>query len=118
MQKYGCDLSSDDNCVGSTLSEITLGTKNYLNDHNHSAYIALKASMTNDYDDYTGLIALGNPAILTIYNSTYGNHSVLGLGFYTAYGGVHGILIYDDWDHGDVWISPSIVTNYIFIYDI
>jgi len=112
------DLSDPGNCVGSTAEEIAYGLTEYLGDHNHSSYISLRAEMNVDYNDYSALILLGNPAIVNLSSaSTYGSHSVLGMGFYSAYMSPSGIVIYDDWDHGEVWINLSVVTYYEFIYD-
>jgi hypothetical protein len=113
------DLADEDNCVGSSPVEIAYELSEYLDDHNHSAYDGVLAPMDNDYDDYSALILHGNPAVVNLfYDPTYGNHSVLGIGFYNAYMSPSGLIIYDDWDHGEVWISLTYVDYYEFIYDI
>lgn len=110
------DLSETSNCVGSTAEEIAFGLERYLHTHWHLLYTGLKANMSVDYDDYTALIALGNPAIVNLDSTYYGSHSVIGIGFYSAYMSPSGIIIYDNWDHGEVWINLSTVTYYEFIY--
>lgn len=112
------DLGSESNCKGSTAEEIAYGTTEYLSDHYHSSYISLMATMADDYDDYSALILLGNPAIVNLSSSSsYGSHSVLGMGLYNAYMSPSGIIIYDNWNHGETWINLSIVTYYEFIYN-
>ncbi|GEM_PF-3254595 len=111
------DLTDPTNCVGSSAEEVAFGLKNYLDDHNHSSYTGIKATMGVDYDDYTALIALGNPSVVQLAaSSSYGSHSVIGIGFYSAYMSPSGLIIYDDQTHGEVWISYSIATYYEFLY--
>lgn len=113
------DLSSSANCVGSSPVEIAYGLSRYLDLHWHPAFEGILRYFSTDYDDYTSLILLGNPAIVNMfYHPTYGNHSVLAMGFYNAYMSPSGIIIYDNWEHGEVWLSYSVVSYYEFIYDI
>ena len=110
------DLSDPTNCIGSNAEEIALGLERYLHSHWHLLYTSLKAVMNDDYDDYTALIALGNPAIVNLEGGSYGAHTVIGIGFYSAYMSPSGIIVYDNWNHSEVWINLSTVTYYEFIY--
>ncbi|XMB71877.1 hypothetical protein RJI07_07190 [Mycoplasmatota bacterium WC30] len=112
------DLDDTDNCIGSSAEEIAYGNTEYFSDHNHSSYETLRASMADYDDDFSALILLGNPAVLTLSSSsTYGSHAVIGIGFYNVYMNPSGIVIYDDFDHGEVWINRSLVVFYEFIYN-
>jgi len=132
------DLADDMNtclggCNGTFDQEWSFGLSLYMDNHNHGEYDAIlspindviwdgsnwvpNTSTVSELSDYQTLIRTGNPAVLMVGAGQYGGgHAVLGIGYY-AYSGGGGVIVHDDLNHGESWISTTYVEYFGFIYD-
>lgn len=129
------DYMNTDAYGGTYAYDMVIGLEEFFGDNGYSTYSVLTGVFVensvflpgpDDHDnigDYEYIIRRGNVAIINMYgNNTYGNHSVLGMGYLYARASGMGAIVHDGFptEMGypvEVFITYDALDTYTFIID-